>query len=400
MTEKLYLQDSYLKECTAEIIKTVQADGKAGVILDKTIFYATSGGQPHDIGTINGVAVVDVYENQDNQIVHLLEEPIQGTQAKCVLNWERRLDHMQQHTGQHLLSQAFLNILDANTVAFHLGTQSATIDVDKPDLDAAIIHQVEELCNQIIFENRKVDVHIVGHAELHRYPTRKQPQVKDRIRIITIKDFDHSPCGGTHCAQTGEIGLIKIWRHENYKGGTRIHFKCGNRALSDYQHKTEILKQLSRTMSAAESDLATNIIKLKDELKAVRRERDRFSKALLDYEADKLISESRSYAGTFVIIKIFKHRDMKTLSLLANLIIEKSAGTVILFGASTQTKAQLLFQTTPDLSLDMGKLMKNASNVIEGRGGGKAHKAQGGGPAIDRLEQALVTAEKELKAAL
>jgi alanyl-tRNA synthetase len=400
MTEKRYLQDSYLKDCTAHIIQTVQVKDKVGIILDRTIFYATSGGQPHDLGIINDVAVVDVFENKDHQIVHVVEKPIQGNQVNCALNWERRLDHMQQHTGQHILSQAFIQIIGANTLAFHLGDQSATIDVDKPDLNTATIHQVEELCNQIIFENRKIIVHEVDYNELHRYPTRKQPQVEGSIRIIEIKDFDHSPCGGTHCARTGETGLLKIWRHENYKGGTRIHFKCGFRALRDYQSKTEILKQLSNTMSTAETDLATNIIKLKDELKTVRRERTRFSKALMEYEADKLISESTSDEGIFLITKAFQDRDMKALGMLANLIIEKSSRTVLLFGTSTRTKAQLLFQCTADLSFDMGELMQNACIIIDGRGGGQAHKAQGGGPATDKIKLALGTAEKELKAAL
>jgi len=175
----------------------IQLDGKTGVILDKTIFYATSGGQPHDLGIINDVSVIDVFENQDHQVVHVLEQPIQGPQAVCVLNWVRRLDHMQQHTGQHLLSQAFLQIMDANTVAFHLGEQSATIDVDKLNLDTGTIHQVEELCNQIIFENREVLVHVVGREELHRYPTRKPPKVENHIRIIEIKDFDQN-----HSART------------------------------------------------------------------------------------------------------------------------------------------------------------------------------------------------------
>jgi len=397
MTRKLYRQDSYQKDCKAKIIQTDQEEDIVRVILDQTIFYATSGGQPHDLGTINDEAVVDVYENQDRQIVHVLAKPIQGTQAECVLNWERRLDHMQQHTGQHILSQAFLNALDANTVAFHLGDQSATIDVDQPDLKTASIHRVEDLCNQIIVENREVLVHMVGRGELHRYPMRKPPKVDGPVRIIEIKDFDHSPCGGTHCARTGEIGLLKIWRHENYKGGTRVHFKCGFRALKDYQYKTEILKQLSSAMTAAESDLTVNILKLKNELKTVRRERDRFSKALMDYESDKLISESTSHKDISMISKNFEGQDMKAIGILANLIIDKSSRTVVLFGTSARAKAQLLFQSTPDLNLDMAGLMQKACALIGGRGGGQTHKAQGGGPAAEKLEQAILMAENELK---
>ena len=400
MTNKLYLHDSYLKSCTAEIVQNVRLDGKPGIILDNTVFYPTSGGQPHDTGTINDINVLDVCENTDRQIVHFLEQPIKGSKALCRLDWAKRFDHMQQHTGQHLLSQAFLHIMGANTLSFHLGEQSATIDVDKPDLSTATIHKVEDLCVQIIYENSKIRVHEVDRKELHRYPTRKPPETEDRIRIIEIKDFDFSPCGGTHCARTGEIGLIKIWRHENYKGGTRIHFKCGLRALHDYQVKSEVLKQLTITMSSAESVLYNIILKLKDVFNHTRRERDQFLKALMDYEADKLISESPAYEGILLISKEFIEQDMKAMSMLANMIIEKTSSTVILFGTTGQASARLLFQRSSDLNFDMLMLMQKACAAIDGRGGGKAHKAQGGGPAIGKLGAALDLAVTELKISL
>jgi len=398
ITKKLYSHDSYLQNCSAEIIRDVQVHDKPGVVLDQTVFYPTSGGQPHDTGTINGVAVEDVFEDPNHQLVHILEKPIRDTRVDCRIDWDRRLDHMQQHTGQHILSEAFLETIHAKTLSFHLGEQSATIDIDKPDLAGKAIHRVERLSNQIIFENRDIIVHVVGKNELHRFPIRKQPTVEDHIRIIEIKDFDYSPCGGTHCTRTGEIGLLKIWRCENYKGGSRIHFVCGNRALVDYQGKTEILKQVSAAMSAAESDLLKNIAKLKNDLKILQRERDHLNKKLMDYEAESLCAGARQLGEVKFIRKIFVDRPPKEINLLAKRIIAESPDRIIIFGIKSGKNAQLIFHCSPEIELDLAQLMQKACTIIEGRGGGQPQHAQGGGPAVEKLEAALDFAEDKLMA--
>ena len=396
MTKKLYLENPYLQSCLSNVIGRTEVDGKPGVILDQTVFYPTSGGQPHDTGNINNLAVIDVFEDKNRHIVHLLEKPIARGQAACEINWQRRFDHMQQHTGQHILSQAFLKICKGDTLSFHLGDHSATIDIDQPGLSPEVITAVEQLANQTVFENREVTGRMVDKNEIHRYPVRKLPTVEENIRIIKIKDFDYSPCGGTHCSKTGEIGLIKIRRHENYKGGTRIHFVCGSRALEDYQAKTEILKQLSKSMSAAESDLPLNITKLKEDLKAFTAERNHLGKKLLDYEADSLFSESKKHMNTHLIKKIFKARHQKEIKLLAEKIVDKFPDTVTLFGIKSEGSAQLLFQCSQNLGCDMERLMKSACQVINGRGGGRPQQAQGGGSEPDKLEDALQIAKDEL----
>ncbi len=396
MTKKLYLDNAYRQNCFAEIIKQAQVRAKPGIILDQTVFYPTSGGQPHDTGTINSVAVIDVFEDMDRQIVHLLEKPLTGAQVECVINWERRFDHMQQHTGQHILSQAFLKISGAETISFHLGEQSATIDINQSGLSPETIIAVEQLANRIICENRDVIGHMIDKSELHRLDVRQPPAVEDQIRILEIADFDYSPCGGTHCKQTGEIGIIKIKRQESYKGGTRIHFVCGFRALNDYQEKTEILKQLSRDMSTAEGDLPQNITKLKEDLKATMVERDLINKKLLDAEAHSLFSEGRRHADIRLIKKIFNDRPQKEINLLAKKIVEKTTGTVILFGIKTEANARLLFQCSENLALDMGRLMETACAVINGRGGGRPQQAQGGGSAVEKIEDALQSAQDML----
>jgi alanyl-tRNA synthetase len=396
MTTKLYLDNPYRKKCYSEIIEQTQVQGKPGAILNQTVFYPTSGGQPHDTGTIDNVTVIDVYEGPNRQIVHLLEKPLSGRRVECEINWERRFDHMQQHTGQHILSQALLKISDADTISFHLGGRSATIDTNQSGLTPEKIIQIEQLANRIICENRNVIGHMVDKSELHRFAVRQPPTVEDQIRILEIKDFDYSPCGGTHCKQTGEIGIIKIKRHENYKGGTRIHFVCGFRALKDYQNTTEILKELSSGMRTAITDLPQHIIKLKEDLKMRTIERNQLSKKLLDAEADSLISVGKIHADILLINKLFYDRPPKEIKLLAKKIVEISPDTVILFGIKAERRAQLFFQCSETLDFNMDQLMESACRVINGRGGGRPQQAQGGGSAVEKIENALQSAQDML----
>jgi alanyl-tRNA synthetase len=396
MTKKLYLDNPYLRTCSAKVIEQTQVDAKPGIILNQTVFYPTSGGQPHDTGTMNTVDVIAVLEDNNRDIIHLLEKPLEGSQVECEINWERRFDHMQQHSGQHILSQALLQICDADTISFHLGEQSATIDVNQSGLTAEQIVRVENLANRIIFENRDIIAHEVGKDEVQRFPIRKPPTVDDHIRILEIKDFDYSPCGGTHCSKSGEIGILKSRRYENYKGGTRVHFVCGFRALKDYQEKTEILKHLSRAMATAEADLARNMAKLKDDVKALTAERDSLNKRLLDEEARSLISAGKQHADVRLVKKIFNARHQKDIKLLAKKIVEKSPCTIVLFGIKTEGNAQLLFQCSEGLAFDMSRLMQTACSIVNGRGGGRPQQALGGGPAVEKLEAALQAAEETL----
>jgi alanyl-tRNA synthetase len=389
MTVKLYLEDPYRQNFSAKVIERIEIDGKPAVVLDQTLFYPTSGGQPHDTGTLNDVPVVDVFEDQRRRVIHLLPRPLAGPTVEGRIDWERRFDHMQQHTGQHLLSQAFIKIYNAATLSFHLGDESCTLDVNQAALSTETIASVEDLANQIVYENRGVRFHMVAKSELDRYPVRKPPAVEDDIRIIEIEDFDYSPCGGTHCSRTGEIGLIKIRRHENYKGGSRIHFLCGFRALKDYRNKTAILKRIGDALSSGEGDLFRSIQKMIGELKRLRGDHNRLKKQLLRYEARELSSECRKLGHINVVGKIFEDRNPRELKILGQLILEFLPNTIVLFGSKAEGKAALFFQRSEELDLDMGKLMQAACTVINGRGGGRPQQAQGGGSDVDKLEEAL-----------
>ena len=392
MTHKVYLENQYLREFSSTVRQIVEAGERTGVILTQTLFYPSSGGQPHDIGTLNDIPVLDVYQDASQQVVHLLAEPLAGNRVEGRINWARRFDHMQQHTGQHLLSQAFMRAGNAETTSFHMGDDSATLDLDQAGISLETITAVEDHANQIIYENRPVIGRIVEKNELDQYPVRKPPAVDDNIRIVEIKDFDYAPCGGTHCANTGEIGIVKIRRFESYKGGTRIHFLCGLRALKDYQEKSNIIRKIGAYLSAGETDLYKNIKKSRDELKSLRRKNSNLNKRYLHYEAQAVFSERKEIGTVNIIVKKFEDRYPKELKILAQNILEISPDTVVLFGAKTQGKATLFFLRSEEVAGDMGKIMQDVCAVIDGHGGGRPQQAQGGGPATDKLDRALQNA--------
>jgi alanyl-tRNA synthetase len=396
MTKKLYLEEPYTRDFSAQVVEQTRIKHAPGIILDQTAFYPTSGGQPNDLGTLNNISVFDVFENDRQQIVHILEKPLDGDLVQGSIDWRRRFDHMQQHTGQHLLSQVFLLQHGAETLSFHLGDESSTLDIDIGGLNQSTISALENIANRIIYEDRPIVTHTINKEDLHRFPVRKTPTVENQIRIVEIKDFDYSPCGGTHCSATGEIGILKISRFENYKGGTRIHFKCGMRALKDYQDRSETLKQLAESMSTSYASLPINIQRMQQELRTLHRERDLLQKKLLEQEALSLFSDHQKNGRIHVLKNIFQDRDHNELKIIADKIVADFPDTVILFGVNATKNARLFFRCSEELPCDMAALMKKACEIINGRGGGQPHQAQGGGPDVGKLEMALQAAEDQI----
>lgn len=396
MTRKLYHEDQYLTTFSSKVVEHLEVEGKFALLLEQTAFYPASGGQPYDLGTIQGIPVCEVVENDTRQILHLLERPVDKSVVDGRIDWPRRFEHMQQHSGQHLLSQAFIKVCRAETVSFHLGEDISTVDVNQAGLTEEQIIETEELANQIVYENREILSHWVARDELDQFPVRKMPVVEENIRIIEIKDFDFSPCGGTHCSGTGEIGMIKVRKWEHYKGGTRVQFLCGWRALRDYQHKTAIMRQLSVALTSGEADLPQNITKLQEDVQTLRREQAALTKQLLEFEVKTLLAERTQNDDVFVLAKIFTDRNPKDLKVLANMVLERSPKTVVLFGGKAGGKASLIFLRSDALPFDMNALMKTACEVMNGRGGGQPHQAQGGGTEVERLEEALHYAHEAL----
>jgi len=298
MTQKLYHDDAYQQEFQAQVLETITMGNRPGLILDKTCFYPASGGQPHDQGTLNGIPISGVFEREDDgAVVHVVSGEVEGpalNKGETVhgqIDWERRFDHMQQHTGQHILSQAFLRLLDAETVGFHLGAEASTIDVDKAPLEATQIDEVEELANTIVFADRPVRTYFVDQDRMEDLALRKQPMVAGPIRIVEVEGFDLSPCGGTHVKAAGEVGPIVITKSERRGSETRVEFLCGGRALADYRRQRRIVSELANQFSVGDWELVEAVNRLAEEAKRHRKELNAAQSQLLDYEAARLWAE-------------------------------------------------------------------------------------------------------------
>ncbi|MBC7224597.1 MAG: alanyl-tRNA editing protein, partial [Anaerolineae bacterium] len=248
-TTRLYYDDPYLTEFTARVVERLEWDGHPAVVLDRTAFYPTSGGQPHDTGRLQDVRVVGVEEDPEGRVVHLLERPLQADEVRGQVDWARRFDHMQQHTGQHILSQACWRTLRAETVGFHLGEEAATIDLDVPDLDLAALERAEVLANDIVCQDLPVHTAFLTDDEAATLPLRKPPAVHGKIRVVQVEGFDASACGGTHVRRTGEVGPIAVVRVEHRGRESRVHFLCGHRATQDHRQRIRITSGLMAALT-------------------------------------------------------------------------------------------------------------------------------------------------------
>jgi len=382
MTERLYYADSYLARFSARVVKRLTWDGHPAVTLDRTAFYPTSGGQPSDRGALGRVAVLDVVAREDDgAIVHLLAKDNLDLKVKGVLDWPRRFDHMQQHTGQHILSAAFEQVLNADTVGFHLGAETSTVNINLSHLDPEAAAKVEELANRVIWENREVSARFVGQEELTTLPLRRPPAVEGPVRIVEIANFDLNPCGGTHVAHSGEIGLIKIVRLDYRGDETRIEFLCGERAWRDYGAKNGIVNRLAGMLTVGHWELDQAVERLRGEAKQLRRELRRARERLLKVEAAEL-AESAVACGPYrVVWRVWEGREPGELRGLALKLTQHSGMVALLAGAGE--RAHLCFACAEGLDLDAASLLREACSRLGGKGGGQTRLAQGSAPATD-----------------
>jgi alanyl-tRNA synthetase len=402
MTERLYYSDSYCTDFSARVLECLDLAGSTAVALDRTAFYPTSGGQPHDMGTLNGIPVVDVVEREEDGIViHVLSsvEPEDvlrpGDQVQGVIDWPRRFDHMQQHTGQHVLSQAFVQTVDADTVGFHLSGDYSTIDLNCDTLTDKDVSRAEALANQIVFDDRPVAVQFMEPEEAAALPLRKAPPAKNAIRVVQVEGFDWSACGGTHVARTGEIGLIKVIRIERRGTETRVTFLCGQRALTHYHMLNTLTRDLALHLTVGVEELPQAIERLQTEARAARKERDRLHELLLDHEAVALIASAQVIGPVSVVCEVFKTREVEEVRRLATRIASQPGHVALL--AVEGEKAQLIFARSTDLSYDMRPLLQGACRLVGGGGGGGPDLAQGGGSHPDRIDEALQHATHVLR---
>jgi alanyl-tRNA synthetase len=387
MTLRLYYEDAYSIEFDAQIVRAILGDrGTTGIILDRTCFYPTSGGQPCDQGSLDTQPVLDVME-RDGEIVHWITGALEDPTVHGSVNWPRRFDHMQQHTGQHILSQACLKLLASQTVGFHLGQESSTIDIDRATLTPAEAETVEELANEIVLADRAVITRLVEPEALAALELRKASAVEHDIRIVEIQGFDRSPCGGTHCSSTGQVGPIAVRKWERRGQQTRLEFLCGWRALRDYRWKTTMVNELALAFSVKDKELSDAIVRMMEEGADARRELHHLRDELLVAEAAKLLTEASQWNDHRIVLRAFHERDAQQVTKLASLVTEGQR-TVALLGISG-TRARLVFACTADSPANMAALLKKTCLTFGGNGGGQPHLAQGGGFPGDKVDEAL-----------
>ncbi|WP_289141347.1 DHHA1 domain-containing protein [uncultured Brevibacillus sp.] len=401
MNDRLYYQDAYIQSFSAQIMKRgTEEDGTAYVVLSETAFYPTGGGQPCDLGLLGEIQVVDV-EEIGGEVRHRLASPLpeEITEVTGQIDWERRFDHMQQHAGQHILSAAFLEVVQAETLAFHLGKERVTIDVRLDELTEDVWTKVEQRANQVVLENHPIIARFVDEAELATLPLKKQPTVTENIRVVMIPDFDYNPCGGTHPARTSEVGMIKFLGWERHRGNIRLEFICGWRALRDYTRKQATVRELARHLLTSEAELieqTQRVIAERDLLKQTLMEKE---KLLLGVEVQKQLARATALGNVRLIQLVFTDKTIQELQQFAQMMTAEAPDAVCLL-AATGEKLQLVFARGQASTVAVNQLIKETLPLISGKGGGNPAMAQGGGQPVLAAEEVLAHARKLLEAAL
>lgn len=407
MSERAYYWDSYEVAFAAEVVEATEVDGRPAVRLSQTYFYPTSGGQPHDTGRLfrgnQTAGVIDVVVREsDEAVLHVLDAVVGLGEVTAELDWPRRFDHMQQHTGQHILSQAFIRRAEAETIGFHLSKQSVTIDLDRADLTAEEIRAAEQLANEVVAENRPVRAGEVTRETAATLPLRKLPPGRDGwLRLIDIDGFDLTACGGTHVKGTAEVGLVKVLKTERRGAATRVEFVCGGRAVADYRHKHDVTQQLSTALTTGIDDLPAALGRAQDEARQLRLELKRERGARLVLEAEQLLALAEAVGEARLVRRVLVRREVDEARQLVNLLT--AAGGVALLGVAGE-RAQLVFgrPAAGPTFAHMGEAIRPALAALGGaRGGGGAVSAQGGGPPADEamITDALAAAVAWLRSA-
>jgi alanyl-tRNA synthetase len=396
-TQRGYLSDPLAGDFTAKVTRVEDAgEGLQKAWLDNTLFYPESGGQPDDRGTLGGFKVEGVSEEEG--ICHLVRGGLEvGDEVNGHVDMARRFDHMQQHTGQHILSRVFLSLGGLMTVGFHLGESASTIDLSGPASEE-MLARAEREANAIVFQDLEVGARVVTREE---YETGGAGEVRSRlpdgvgsIRIVEIEDTDSSTCCGTHCLSTGMVGIIKIIGTEKVRGGTRVGFICGGRALGDYGEKHAVLTALGSEMSTDWRELGSVTEKLVAENKSLRKEVGALSRELAGYRAGEIGKPTGEIGGYGLVRKVFDPGDPGEAREMAGRIRE-SAEVIVLFGIASPAPG-LVFACSPSIPADMGAALKEASSVTGGGGGGGKDFAQGGGGDPSKIGEALDAAEKKI----
>jgi len=404
MTDRLYYHDSFLYDFDAEVREV--ADGpRPAIVLDRTAFYPTSGGQVFDTGTITAgdakLRVTEVADREDGKVLHYVEATRDfkpGTRVHGQIDAARRRDHMQQHSGQHVLSAAFIRLFDLHTVSFHMADDYCSIDLDTPVLTKEQVESAERLANDIVLENHAVDIRFVTREEAGKLGLRKVPATeRDELRLIDIRDVDLTACGGTHVQQTGQIGCILLRKFEKVRQGWRVEFVAGQRGVATARRDFTTLTETAALFSAHIYDVPQQARKSIEEIRSLRKAAEQSQEELAAAQAAALLAETPETGGRKIVVRTFAEREMSFVKLLAQKLTRLSPSVVALL-ASTSPQPSLVFAQSAGQPFDMGALLKETMSKLGGRGGGSKDLAQGGVPKADGIEAALAELSTRISA--
>jgi alanyl-tRNA synthetase len=408
LTERLYYTDSFLTEFEARVVAVSREAEDIAVTLDRSAFYPTSGGQGFDTGWLElsgttglqRIRVKDVAENeQTGDVLHMVEGGAQdlqpGAAVRGTIDADRRRDHMQQHSGQHVLSAAFERLYGFSTVSFHMGDESCTIDLAGDAVSPKQLQSVEKLANEVIADDRPVEIRFATPDEARALGVRKIPAtVRDRLRLIDVRDFDLNACGGTHVRSTGQIGAILLRKTEKVKQGVRVEFVCGLRAVGTARRDFETLTDAAAVFSAHIWDVSQQARKSLDEIKSAQKAQHHLLEEVAELQAEQLLQVAQSRAEYKLVAQFFPDRDLAYIKMLTQKLTRNRNAVALLACGGLQPS--LVFGQTPGLGNDMGALMKQTVQQLGTRGGGNRDMAQGGAPDGPSAEQALLKAAAAL----
>ena len=378
-TERLYYHDCYLRDFDARVVET--ADEGRRVYLDRTAFYPASGGQPFDLGVLDGARVLEVVD-EGERIAHLLERPLPAAEVHGEVDWARRYDHMQQHSGQHLLSAVFIEQFDMETVSFHLGQESSTIDLQAAGIDAAQLRAVEIRANEVVCENRPIAVSF--HSAQEDLGLRKASEREGVLRVVSIERLDRSACGGTHLRATGEIGPILLRKIEKVRNTVRVEFLCGLRAVRRARADYDALARVAQTFSSALDDVPAGVAAQIEMAREVDKQRRKLAADLAVYQGRELYDAAQPDAAG--VRRLVKREARGTFDDLRGVAQSFTAQPKAVFLGVIEDPPSVLLAVSADAGIDAGKMLKSALSEAGGRGGGSPRMAQGSAPQRETLE--------------
>lgn len=395
MTKKLYLDDSYQTDFTATLTLLEPRKEGVRVILDQTCFYPEGGGQPCDLGKIGNTIVLDVQISK-GMIIHTTDTDPIGPNLSCRVDWVRRYDHMQQHTGQHLLTRCFLKSADVNTVGFSLGADYSYIELDSDSISEADRLEVEEMANRLIAEALPISVRWIERDQLHALGIRARglSETIRHVRVIEIDGFDGTACGGTHLKNTAEIGPLRITGIERIRGHQRVFFLCGSRAHEDHRKKTRVLDAVCRELSTSIDELHRVIQGKVSTVKGMAKVIQTLRGELAKHLAASLIQDAKTRREIRLVTHVVEGWGMNEITALANEVA--SQGKAVALIGSKADKAVVAFASSPDSGVDVSKLMSVSTKAVGGKGGGKPILARGGCPDPSRLDELLNKAREAI----